>query len=72
MNQRYMKHIVYKYDDRSDEMEVDPRGLLTFTKDDIVFRHGTSWKIELAEQQGADDREQIPILWVYLTGVMVN
>jgi len=70
-----VKHIVYKYDDdpRSDEMDFDAHGSLTFTKGDILSRHGTSWKIESVEQElSSDEIMRIPTYWVYLSRVVVN
>jgi hypothetical protein len=68
-----MKHIVYKYDDPTpDEMEFDANGSLTFTKGDIVSRHGANWKIESVEHQGEHNPKLIPSYWVYLTRVLVN
>jgi hypothetical protein len=68
-----MKHIVYKYDDGlSDEMDFDARGLFNFEKGDIVSKHGMTWKVDAVEQQGADDRKQIPTVWVYLSRVLVS
>lgn len=68
-----MKHIVYKFDDLTpDEMEFDAHGSLTFTKGDIVSKHGASWKIESVEHQGEDNRKLIPSYWVYLTRILVN
>lgn len=68
-----MKYIVYKYsDNRSDELEFDRRGELTLTKDDIVSKQGTSWRIVSVEEEGAHDERRIPTVWVYLTREMVN
>lgn len=68
-----MKYIVYKYNDaRSDELEFDGGGIHTFTVDDIVFRQGTSWKIQVVMQQDDDDHKTIPTLWVYLSRMIVN
>ena len=69
-----VKHIVYKYDDpRSDEMDFDAHGSLTFNKGDILSRHGTCWKIESVEQELSTDKiVRIPTYWVYLARVVVN
>ena len=68
-----MKHIVYKYDDGlSDEMDFDARGLFNFKKGDIVSKHGMTWKVDAVEQQGVDDRREIPTVWVYLSRVLVS
>jgi hypothetical protein len=69
-----MKHIVYKYDgDQSDEMDFDAHGMLTFTKGDILSRHGISWRIEAVEQElSLGNLIQIPTYWVYLVRVAVH
>lgn len=68
-----MKHIVYKFDgDESDEMDFDPRGLITFTKGDIVSKRGMTWKIDAVEQEDNLGLARIPTYWVYLTRVLVN
>jgi hypothetical protein len=68
-----VKHIVYRYDDHSNEMDFDAHGSLTFTKGDIVSRRGTSWTIESVEQeQSTGVLSRIPTYWVYLTRIPVK
>jgi hypothetical protein len=69
-----MKHIVYKFDDgHYDERDFDARGLMTFSKGDIVSRRGMTWKIESVEHEVSTDKiMQIPTYWVYLNRVVVN
>lgn len=69
-----MKYIVYKYSGgQSDEMGFDAHDLLTFTKGDIISRHGIAWKIESVEQElSTDNLMHIPTYWVYLARVVVD
>lgn len=69
-----MKHIIYKYDDdRSDEMDFDAHGSLTFTEGDLISRQNTSWKIEAVKKEASMGvLSRIPTYWVYLTRVFGN
>ena len=67
------KHIVYRYDDETSEVEFDRSGELAFTTGDIISRHRTSWKIESIEQEmSTDNLMRLPTYWIYLTHVVVN
>jgi hypothetical protein len=69
-----VKYIVYKYGGGlSDEMHFDAHDLLTFTKGDIISRHGMTWKIDAVdEEKSLDNLMRIPTYWVYLTRVRMN
>ena len=47
----HSKQVVYRYNGHisSDEIELDARGELTFTKGDIVRRPGKNWRVESAD-----------------------
>lgn len=66
-----MKHILYKYDDgHPDEMDFDGQGLFNFVKGDIVSKHGITWRIDVVERLGVNDRNQIPTVRIYLKRVV--
>ena len=54
-------------------MAFDAQGEITFTKGNIISKHGTAWRIELVEQEPKTDKiMRIPTYWVYLSRVPVN
>jgi hypothetical protein len=68
-----VKHIVYKYDDdQRDEIDFDAQGLLTFTKGDLVLRHGANWKIDDVQKEENLGLARIPTYWIYLSRIVVN
>ena len=68
-----MKHIVYKYDDhRSDDLDFDPKGSLTFTIGDIVSKRRMRWRIVGVDKEEYLGIVAIPTYWVYLARIVAN
>ena len=68
---------VYRYrfvdDPRSDEVELDRTGALSFRKGDILGRDGKLWRVGLVQSEMADENsKKVPTLRVDLTKAWVN
>lgn len=69
------KNVVYRFvdDPRSDELEADLTGALTFRIGEILGRRGKFWRVVSARWElTVDNSQRVPTLRVYLMKARVN
>jgi hypothetical protein len=69
------KNVVYRFvdDPRSDEVEMDLPGALTFKKGDVLKRGEKQWRVNRIQWElPGKESKQVPTLWVFLVNAWVN